>query len=153
MPRPSPTRRLAATLAGLAVLCAPAGADAAGLSLTGDVFTRRPVADMSLGTGAMFGLAAPAGGLSAHLSFGTALFAAAPASAPDIPPELASVVASLAAAEEIALAAEQAAARSDTRSDRELDRIARAALFVARDAVPSPPKPPRAPAKRRPSTR
>ena len=136
MPRPSSTRRLAATLAGLAVLCAPAGADAAGLSRGTGVFTRRPAADMSLGTGAMFGLAAPAGGLSAHLSFGTALFAAAPASAPDIPPELASVVASLAAAEEIALAAEQAAARSDTRSDRELARrlVAGQVMLTQRDS-------------------
>lgn len=42
--------------------------------------------------------------------------------------------------------------RARDRSDRELDRIARAALFVPRDAD-APAKPTRAPARRRPSTR
>lgn len=43
-------------------------------------------------------------------------------------------------------------AKARARSDRELDRIARAALFVARDPGP-PPKPTRAPSKRRPTKR
>jgi hypothetical protein len=101
MPRPLPTRLLAATLGVVAGLCVPSPAVAG---------------DMSHGSGAR--LLSHRG--AAQLSLGPALLA--PAAAIEIPPELAGVAAAIAGAEDVASAAEAAARREDQRSASELAR-------------------------------
>ncbi len=131
MSRRTPTRRrLAATLAVAAALCAPTPAAGAPIA-TGQggpiAHLASGTAHMSRGAGAAhlsLGTSGLALGAGAYMSLGTGNMSPRPLLAPaaELPPQLAGVAAALATAEDVATAAEQAAARDDRRSDADLAR-------------------------------